>query len=70
MVDETLNQTNGKGMGFIRSIAIAISSGIGVGSAYYILGGVASTVFPTITPIVAGVVGFGTAFAIAISKTA
>ena len=70
MVDETATANGNKPMSFMRSIAVAIASGIGVGSAYYVLGGIAQPVFATISPITMGVVGFGTAFAIAIAKSA
>jgi len=54
-------------MPFIRTITKAIASGVGVGAAFYTLGGVANVIFPTVTGIALGVVGFGCAFAIAIA---
>jgi len=55
-------------VGFIRKVTIAIASGIGVGSAYYVLGGVATPVFPSILPFNMAIVGFGCAFAIELAK--
>ena len=53
-------------MGFIKAATVAIASGIGVGAVFFTLGGVANTVFPSITPTVLGVVGFSAAVAIAL----
>lgn len=54
-------------MPFVKSIVKAVACAVGVGAAFYTLGGVANVVFPTVTGIALGAVGFGCAFAVAIS---
>jgi len=55
-------------MPFIRNIVIALASGLSVGTLYYIVGSVANSVFPSILPATAGVVGFTSAVAISLSE--
>jgi len=53
---------------FIKKATIGIASAVAVGSVFYTFGGVAQTVFPSITPVVMGVIGFGSALAIALAE--
>lgn len=55
-------------MPFIQKIVKAVASAIAVGAAFYTLGGVGNVVFPTVTGISLGVIGFGAAFAIALAE--
>ena len=50
-------------MSFIKNATIAFAAGVGVGTLFYIVGGVAATIFP-ISPLAAGTLGFTSAVAI------
>jgi hypothetical protein len=41
-----------------KAIALSLLSGIGLGTFFYIVGGVAQPLFPAITPAVAATLGF------------
>ena len=55
-------------MGYMKKVGMAVLYGISNGTLFYIIGGVAQTVFPTITPEVAAILGFVTAAGIALGK--
>jgi len=55
--------------GFMRSISMAFLYGAGLGTFFYMCGGVASTFFPALTPVAAGALGFLTAAGIQLGKT-
>lgn len=55
-------------MGFIRNSTVAVASGVGVGTLFYILGGVATAIFPTILPFNMAILGFASAVAIALAE--
>ena len=55
-------------MKYFKQISLAVLYGIGNGTLFYIIGGVAQPVFATITPEVAAVLGFVTAAGIAMAK--
>jgi len=52
---------------FLRVIAKAVAYGTTVGTAFYVLGGVANPVMPAITAAGLAVVGFASGFSVALS---
>jgi len=54
-------------MSFLKRLVKALAAGIGTGSLFYILGAVANTVSPAVTPEIAFAVGFASAVAISLN---
>ena len=57
-----------KKTGFAEKMVPSVAYGVLVGAVLYAFFGVTATVFPTLTPIIGGVIGFSAGFVISLLK--